>query len=124
DVTGAFEPYTTTFQENGLARAWRRSGDISPDTEASIVLFSPQMASAFQAAGRQWMVAYLKGVRDYTRAFASNSPPDDVVQAMVTHSNIKDVALVRKLKAPGINPDGYPYKDSLQRTLDFFVRQG
>jgi NitT/TauT family transport system substrate-binding protein len=124
DVTSTFEPYTTTFQERGLARMWRLTGDITPDNEASVVLFGPKLVDELRDAGNRWMVAYLRGVRAYTQAFAAGEPPDDVVQSMVTHGSIKDPALIRRVKAPVINPDGYPFKESLQKTLDFFVRRG
>jgi len=124
DAPSPFEPYTTTFQERGLARMWRLTGDISPDSEASGGLFGPQMLGEHRAAGNRWMVAYLRGVRDYARAFAGGEPPEDVVQTMVKHGTLKDPALIRRLKAPMINPNGYPFRESLQQTLDFFVRRG
>jgi NitT/TauT family transport system substrate-binding protein len=124
DVTSTFEPYTTTFQERGLARMWRLTGDITPNNEASVVLFGPKLVDELRDAGNRWMVAYLRGVRAYTQAFAAGEPPDDIVQSMVTHGSIKDPALIRRVKAPVINPDGYPFQESLQKTLDFFVRRG
>lgn len=41
---------------------------------------------------------------------------------MVKYGNEKDPAKVRALNITPINPDGYPFKESLHAELDYFVR--
>src|SRR5262249_39534800 len=124
DVAFTFDPYLTAIAEQDTARLWITSGQVIPNHEQSVIIYSPVFGDRHPDAARSWMVAFIRGVRDYVTAFNGPELPDDVVAAMVKYGNEKDPAKVRMLKITPINPDGYPFKESLRAELDYFVRAG
>src|SRR5205085_2042477 len=124
DVSYNLEPYTTNILELDLARMWVTTGDLIPNHDGAVILYSPTLVESYPDAGRGWMVAYLRGVRDFIRAFENMNPPDDVLAAIVKYGNEKDRGRILRTKPGPVNADGYNFKDSLQKDLDFFTRTG
>jgi ABC-type nitrate/sulfonate/bicarbonate transport system substrate-binding protein len=124
DVAFTFDPYLTAILEQDTARMWFTSGQVIPNHEQSVIIYSPVFGDRYPEAARSWMVAYVQGVRDYVKAFDNPELPEDVVAAMIKYGNEKDPAKIRAYKITPINPDGYPFKESLRAELDYFVRAG
>jgi NitT/TauT family transport system substrate-binding protein len=74
--------------------------------------------------GVRFMRAFLKGVRDYNDAFYKKKGLDEVINLLVQTLPIKDAALYKKMRVPGINPNGQINLASLQADLDFFIEAG
>jgi NitT/TauT family transport system substrate-binding protein len=126
DVTYAFQPFLTVMVSQKTAAVWKSSGEIIPNHEATVILYSPAVVQKYPDAAKGWMVGYLKGVRDVVTAYTKNknAMPDDLVQIMMKYSAVKDANQLRQLMLPGMNPDGAPFKDSLKTDLDFFAQAG
>jgi NitT/TauT family transport system substrate-binding protein len=124
DAAYAVPPFSHIVEGRNFGRMWRPSGTIVPNHQVAVILYSPHFAEKQQAAARGWMVAYVKGVRDFIKAFENGNPPDDVVAAMVKHGGVKDPAVVRKAPLTPVNPDGYPYVDTMKLDLKYFVESG
>jgi len=124
DVAFTFEPYITTMVNQGVAKMWMTSGHIIPNHEQSVIVYSPVFIDKYPNAARGWMVAYVRGVRDYVNAYAHPPLPDDIVAAMNKYGNEPDPAKVRQTTITPINPDAYPFKDSLNTELSYFTRAG
>ena len=90
----------------------------------AVILYAPDFAEKQPEAAKGWMVAYVEGIRDYIQAFKNGNPPDDVVAAMIKYGSNKDPATVRKTELAPINPDDFPYAESLRRDLDYFTEAG
>ncbi|MDP2728502.1 MAG: ABC transporter substrate-binding protein, partial [Dehalococcoidia bacterium] len=71
DMAYLIEPYITMAGDQGLGVLLIASGDIIPGQQATVLIFSPTFAANVDAA-RRFIVAYLKGVRDYNDAFRKN----------------------------------------------------
>lgn len=124
DVAYTFEPYITTMTNQKLARMWMPSGQIIPNHEQSVIFYSPVFKDKYPDAAKNWMVAYVKGVRDYVNAYAHPPLPSDVVAAMTTYGSEPDPAKVQLTKLTPINPDAYPFKESLNAEVSYFNRAG
>jgi NitT/TauT family transport system substrate-binding protein len=124
DIAYTFEPFTSTVSDLGVARMWTPAGQVIPYHEGAIVIYSPVFAERHPEAAKAWMVAYVKGVRDFVRAFENMNPPDDVVAAMIKYGDEQDAAKIRRTRPGPVNPDGYPFKESLKTDLEYFVRAG
>jgi ABC-type nitrate/sulfonate/bicarbonate transport system substrate-binding protein len=120
----AISPISDVIVSRDLAKMWRPSGSIIPDHMVAVILYGPDFIAKQPEAAKGWMIAYVKGIRDYIAAFKDGNPPDDVVAAMVKYGSNKDPAMVRKTALAPINPDGFPYLESLRRDLDYFVDVG
>lgn len=125
-VDGAFaiSPFTEIVEARGFGQMWRTSGSIIPDHMVASILYGPSFVEKQPDAARGWMIAYIKGVRDYIRAWKSGSIPDDVIQAAIKYGNTKDPAAIRRSPLAPINPDGFTYPASMKLDLDYFVEAG
>ncbi|MFI5266149.1 MAG: ABC transporter substrate-binding protein [Chloroflexota bacterium] len=126
DIAYSFQPFSTVMVSQKLARLWKSSGQVIPNREATVVLYSPALLDKNQEAAKAWMVGYLKGVRDVVSEYQKNQQvlPDDLIALMVKYSAVKDPNQLKIIKLPGMNPDGYAFKDSLKTDLDYFTRAG
>ncbi|MBI4318652.1 MAG: ABC transporter substrate-binding protein [Chloroflexi bacterium] len=123
DIGHAFEPTVTTAKEMGVAVLWKGDHELLPYREGSAILYSANFQKQTEAAKR-FMIAYIKGVRDYNDAFFKKKGTEEVIAIMAKHSTQKDPNVLRKLAAQAINPDGYAYPEALQGDIDYFVRTG
>lgn len=124
DITYNFEPQVGIMRERGLADMWITSGQLIPNHEPTVNLYSPAFVEKYPDLAKGWMVGYLKGVRDVVKAYAAPTLADDVVSVITKYSTLRDPAQVRKIKIAPINPDGYVYQDSLKTDLEFFTKSG
>jgi len=124
DVAYTTEPTTTTLLDQRFAKMWVYSGDLVPNHEGSVVMYSPVFIRQDAELAKGWMVAYLRGVRDVVRAFDSRQIPDDMVKTILDHGIDNDPERIKRTVIVPVNPDGYNFPDSLQRDLDFFVKEG
>ena len=126
DVTYAFQPFSTVMVNQKLVRLWKSSGQIIPNHQTTVVLYSPAVVEKNADSAKNWMVGYLRGVRDVVNGYAKNNNvlPDDLIGIMVKYSAIKDANQLKMQKLPGMNPDGTANKESLKADLDYFVKAG
>ena len=70
------------------------------------------------------MVAYVRGLRDYNDAFRANRQKAEVIQILGKTTGITDPAIYDQIVLPGLNPDGYAFKESVAEDQDWFLRLG
>jgi NitT/TauT family transport system substrate-binding protein len=93
-LDGAFmvEPLVTLGDRQNIARVMLRGGEIDPGAELSVVYFSPAFAQNKEAAVK-FMVALLKGERDYYDAFFLNKGKAEAIALLIQHLPIKDASV-------------------------------
>lgn len=74
-----------------------------------------------QDVARRWMTAYLKGARDYLKAFTTREGRDEVINILVKYSTIKDPKLYDLIEMPYLDPNGMPDKKSIETQYKWFV---
>lgn len=124
DVAYTTEPTTTALLDQRFAQMWVYSGDLVPNHEGSVVMYSPSFMSQYPELAKGWLVAYLRGVREFVRAFDARQIPDDMVKSIVDHGVDTNPERIRRTVIVPMNLDGYNFPDSLQKDLDFFVKAG
>ncbi|MDP2727759.1 MAG: hypothetical protein Q8P59_09470 [Dehalococcoidia bacterium] len=70
------------------------------------------------------MIANLKGVRDYLKAFTTRDGRDEVVNILVKYSTIKDPRLYDIMEMPYLDPNGTPDKKSTDAQYKWLVEKG
>ena len=55
--------------------------------------------------GRRFMVAFMRGSRDYKRAVESGERRDEVVQILVKHTAVKDPAMYARMGSGWVDSD-------------------
>jgi NitT/TauT family transport system substrate-binding protein len=123
-LAGGFlvEPFITLGRQQGLLDVLLSAEKLAPGREITLVLYSPQFA--LQPAAQQFMVAYLRGVRDYVRAFFGDGDRASAVAQLVKHLAVKEPALYERMGLPYVNPDGRVNTADLQAQQAWHVAQG
>jgi NitT/TauT family transport system substrate-binding protein len=67
DLATTAEPWITRIVEGRSGVLWRRAGEIIPDFQQSFVFYGPTLLDEDPPAGRAFMRAYLRGVRQYSQ---------------------------------------------------------
>src|SRR4051794_2517859 len=124
DVAIQLEPLVQAAVAQGIAVRWRGLDEIMPYQQIAAINYGPSIVRDNPALGRAFMVAYLKGVRDYNRAFTTGAGRAEVVAAIAKHSTVKDPAIVDAMAPAGLNPDGRLNLDSLIDDQRFYVEKG
>ena len=74
------EPFATSAIDLGFAGKWREMSDLVPNHAASLWVYSQRLILEQPKAGRRFMVALLRGVRDYEDAYAKHQGRAEVVR--------------------------------------------
>lgn len=89
DAGFVIEPLVTFAEARGMGKVLLRGGEVDPGAVLSIMVYSPAFAKNTDLATR-FMVAYLKGVRDYHDAFFLKKEQDAAIDILTKHLSIKD----------------------------------
>jgi NitT/TauT family transport system substrate-binding protein len=124
DLAYSFEPTRLRMLEAGVGVMWKYSGEVIENHESTIIMYGPSMATK-RDAGRGFIVAYLKGIRDVHREVHERGATSDVMlDYLVQETSIKDRELWRRMNLQWTNPDGYNYPGSIERDVKWFVDNG
>lgn len=123
DATVQIEPLLTEALAKGFATFVKSADSIYPGQQ-SAALFYSESFSGNTAAARGFMKAYLRGVRDYHRAFVQKKSPAPEIQMMRKHVPVKDASLYTRMKPVGLNQDGFVNVTSMNSDLKWYRDHG
>ncbi len=121
DLSMVFEPQVTIAVEQGFAVRWRGADEILPGAQTVTISYGPQFAQRTDL-GRRWMLAYLKGVREYNDAYRGGPNRADVIRLLTQASAIRDPALWERMVWTAIDPNGYVNTASIVDTVAWYRR--
>ncbi|MDO8673351.1 MAG: ABC transporter substrate-binding protein [Dehalococcoidia bacterium] len=126
DIAVTIEPYVTQIVESGLGVIYKRTDEMTPGHQIAVILYSGKFAKESPEAATRFMMAYLKGVRDYNDAFIKKDPlkKADVVSILAKATTVKDAALYDKMAVPGLNPNGETNKASMADDQEYYIQAG
>jgi NitT/TauT family transport system substrate-binding protein len=124
DVVIQIEPLVQAAVDQGTAVRWLGLDQVRPNQQIAVVGYGPSITVDNPALGRAFMLAYLKGVRDYSRAFTTGQGRSEVVATIAKYSTVKNPATVDAMAPVGLNPDGRINVESLIEDQQFYVEQG
>jgi len=120
------EPFATAFEGQGLTARWKGTYEIYGGNEqVGVVMYGAKMVANPDLA-RRWMVAYLRGVRDYNDAFFSPAKKgrDEVVGIMIKNTPLKDPKLWEQIRVPSLHTDGALDVRAMQQDADYYHGTG
>lgn len=118
------EPFITLGRQQGVLEVLISAERLAPGREITVVLYAPGFARQ-QAVARNFLVAYLKGVRDYVRTFfAGSGDRAEAVAQLVKHLPVKEPALYDRMGMPYVNPDGRINVADVRAQQDWYLAQG
>ncbi len=120
DATIQLEPHLTRAVEEGFAHLFAYGTDVYPDQQSAALFYSGDFYRDTEKATK-FMIAYLKGVRDYYNAFFNDIRKEETIAALKKHVNIDDDEIWKKMIPSGINVNGFLNISSLESDLDWYV---
>ncbi len=128
DAAMTTEPSATKAVQSGAAVRVMGDDEIYPNHQLAVILYGGNFIKEQPDAGRRFMRAYLRAVRDYNDALSgghlAGPNADEVIAALTEYTPIKDAALYRAITPQGCNPDGHVHIPSLRNDLEFFKQEG
>jgi len=126
DAAFPIEPFVTQIVELGSGVVAARADEIIPGQQVAVILYGPDFVNNHPDVARRFMVAYVKGLRDYNDAFAKKDPEKktEVVNILTQYTAVKDPALYDKMVMPGLDPNGKVSVDSLNDSQGWWIEKG
>jgi len=110
DLAIAAEPWITRITRSGTAVSWKSAQEVVPNSDFGFVLFGPNLLEKSPDAGQRFMVAYLKGVRQYHQGKTEQN-----LNILAKRTKL-DRELLTQVCWPPVRDDG---KINVQSVLDF-----
>jgi NitT/TauT family transport system substrate-binding protein len=119
------EPLITAAVRRGLATSTAGTGQLFPGANGMNLVMAGDFGRDDPEAARRFVIAYLRGMRDYYHAF--NKGDGDraaVVQSLTTHTVVKDPALYEVMGMHTVDPNGALNPASWDQLQEFYLRVG
>src|SRR5262249_33426058 len=100
------EPYFTLSEEQGVAQCWKPTSELGRNFQIAVTLYGPTFAEQRTDTARRFMVANLRAMRDYNRAFFGDGQGrEEFWQLMGRVSNMRDMELLKRLNTSWSDPN-------------------
>ena len=122
DLASIIEPFVAQGVAKGLMDVRWKSEDLYPGQQGGMVMFGPNIS---QDIGNRFMVAYVKGLRDYYDAFGQKKKDTArMIDILANNTPVKDKSLYDKMGWDYYNPDGYVNSQAVAYDLDWYASHG
>ncbi len=127
DASSTTEPSVTQAVQSGAAVRWVGADEFYPYQQVATIIYGPDFVEQGDLA-TGFMVAYLKGARDYNDALEEGRlqgpNADEIISIIAEYSNITDPELISNMEAAGIDPNGELNVDGMEGDLQTWKDQG
>lgn len=124
DASWMVEPLTTQGVEKGFLERYKNATELFGPQQNTLIVYSPEFATKQQDAGRRFMMAYVRGVRDYLDAMDAGKDYETVVSYLTKDSILKDPALYKKVGLPGFDQNAQLLLEPLKVNQQWYVDHG
>ncbi|MDP2726849.1 MAG: ABC transporter substrate-binding protein [Dehalococcoidia bacterium] len=124
DMAISIDPYNAQAAVQGVAVRWKGEDEFYPNHETSVLLYGANFHKTKPEAAKRFMVAYLRGIRDYVSAFTKNINRNEIISLLAKTTDVKDPALYDKMAITGVDPNGYPNPQSIGADQDWYFSKG
>jgi NitT/TauT family transport system substrate-binding protein len=128
EVTLTPEPFATMITDRGLAVRLATVDQFYPNQQQTVMVYGGKFIKERSDVGKRFMEAYLRGVRLYMSALRdgtlSGRGADQVIASIVKHTQNKDVDLLKRIRAPAIDPDGHVNLQGMETDWNFLMSKG
>ena len=127
DAAWMNEPYLTLAVERGYARPLAKASDLYPTLITNLLVISARFAQENPEAARRFVTAYLRGQRDYYRAFQLRQDEalrQEIWQIAVKENLVADPSLLDRMGVHAVEPNGYIDVPVIAEVQDWYAGQG
>ena len=118
DAALLIEPFLTRALDQGLATVVGDSYDVTPEGTSVPIVYSEVFATQKKDLANKFMVAYMKGVRDYNDAYRKNKNRAEITKILADAAKV-DPVLVERMRKGGLDPDQKVNKKWIIALQDF-----
>jgi len=118
DAASAVEPQITQWSDLGYAVPLFKYEDFFSEYQVTSIIFGPRLTEQNPELGKKFMVAYLKGVRQYNRGKTERN-----MEIFQKYTGL-DVDILKKICLPSISPDGHVHTESILAVQDWAYEKG
>ena len=124
DATVQIEPFVAAAVEQGIAVRVTGNDEIYPNQQSAAIFYSPVFMEKHPEQAKGFMVAYVKGLRDYNDAFEKNIDKDGIIDILTRYTRIKEAGIYRNVVPVGLSPDGIVNVQSLRNDARWYHERG
>jgi NitT/TauT family transport system substrate-binding protein len=124
DAVMPAEPIVVQMADQGIGVILMYADEMYPYMESTQWMYSPQFASSRPEVGVRYMMALLKGARDFNAAFNEGKDRDDIVNILIKYTSVKDPNLYNKMQLSALSGNGSLNASNLQEQIDWLVKYG
>ncbi|WP_309118170.1 ABC transporter substrate-binding protein [Paenibacillus sp.] len=125
DAALQIEPLVTRGASEGIHAKFLDATDFAPKAQIAMVLASPEFVTEKRDVAIRFMLAYLKGLRDYNDAFVKGAGDQEgVIRIMTEYTALKDAALWEQVNVTGLNPNGTMFVDDIKAQYEWYKERG
>jgi len=122
DGTASIEPFMTNTQDANLAEVAVDWGEVMPNFQVAVVYYGEQFIKNHPTAAKNFMIGYIKGLRDYINAFEYGIEQEAVINDLASVLKVKDKTLYPRMAVTKFHPDGYVDIQTLKEAQDWFAQ--
>ena len=100
DLTLITEPWVTRIVETGAGVLWIPLSELAPDLQWSFIIYGPSLLEKNPEAGRRFILAYLKAVRQYNQGKTNRN-----LEILAKHTGL-DSKFLNQVCWPALRPNG------------------
>jgi NitT/TauT family transport system substrate-binding protein len=119
------EPLIALSVANGVAVRFMGVDEMYPDYQVAGVLYGASFPKESAEAAKRWMVAYVRGIRDFHEALKERGAKwEEVVDQLVANTRVKNRQVYERVAMPGFDADGYLNLETISASIDWFEKRG
>jgi NitT/TauT family transport system substrate-binding protein len=118
DITAVSDPWTVRFANSGVTAVWEGMEKVIPNIQLSINIYGPNFLEKHPELGKKYMIAYLKGVRQYNQG-----KTDRNVEIIAKYTDMKPEE-VKQSCWIAMNPDGMINNTGISEFQDWALARG
>jgi NitT/TauT family transport system substrate-binding protein len=125
DAALEIEPLITKGIAQGICVRLGDTTDYAPQAQIAMVLGSPVFLDQRKDVAERFMMAYLKGVRDYNDAFVKNKGNKaEIINIMTKYTALKDPKIWNMVDVTGLDPNGKMFTSDIKNQYDWYKSRG
>jgi NitT/TauT family transport system substrate-binding protein len=124
DAAYLIEPLMQSAEQKGIGKLFLTGDKMYPNQQVAVLLYGPDFVAKRKAVAERFMMAYLKGVRDYNNAFRKNIDRAAIATILSKNTTVKSLPLYDKMIMPGLDPNGKVNAAGMTNDMHWFLSKG
>jgi len=118
DISTVTEPWITRMVRTGHVVIWKPTQKLLPNFQHAVLLYGPTLLEKRPDAGRRFMVAFLKAVRQYNQGKTKRN-----LEIVAKHTGL-DRGLLGEVCWPAMRNDGHIHIESVMDYQAWTIKKG